>query len=273
MSQPALGRQISAMENELGIKLFIRSKSSLNLTPAGSMLRDEFTSLMIHYNEILQKVHAMGQGDSVRIRIGVLEGYDLGTLLPEFLKRCRSEYPNLMVELYTYSYAELNQKLLDRELDLLLTFQYDVQERPDVLFRPLWNVPMYFVYHRSVVDKERIPQSSGDQLLILNSPEDSPAAFALEQAACERMGVVLRYKLAERVNEQLFFVRQGYGCALLAGNSILRPDPSIIFEPREELTSVTLVGAWNIHTVNPGIHLCMDLLQTLLSQSEEIKHW
>lgn len=273
MSQPALGRQISAMEDELGVKLFLRSKNSLNLTPVGSMLRDEFTSLMVHYNDILQKVYAMGQDNSIHIRIGVLEGYGLGDLLPEFLRHCQSEFPNLMVELYAYSYAELNRRLLTGELDLLLTFQYDVQDRPDVLCRPLWEVPLYFAYHRGAVDKERMAQTPGDQLLILNSPEDSAAAFALEEAACERMGVVLRYKLARTVNEQLFFVRQGYGCALLAGNSNLRTDPAILFEPREALEPVTLVGAWNIHTVNPSIHLCMELIQTLLRGSEEAKGW
>ena len=70
--------------------------------------------------------------------------------------------------------------------------------------------------------------------------------------------------LAQTVNEQLFFVRQGYGCALLAGNSNLRTDPAIVFEALPELEPVTLVGAWIIHTVNPGVHLCLDLLHELL---------
>ena len=264
MSQPALGRQISAMEEELGVKLFLRGKNTLNLTPVGSMLRDEFTGLMVHYDDILQKVYAMGQQDSVHIRFGVLEGYGLGDLLPEFLRRCQADLPNLMVELYTYSFAELDRRLLSGELDLILTFQFDVQDRPDVLCRELCQVPQYFAYHRESVDRERMTQSPGDQLLILNSPEDSAAAFSMEKATFERMDVVFRTKLAQTVNEQLFFVRQGYGCALLAGNSNLRTDPAIVFEARPELEPVTLVGAWNIHTVNPGVHLCLDLLRRLL---------
>lgn len=82
ITQPALGRQISAMEDELGVKLFLRSKNSLSLTPTGSMLQKEFTSLITNYNEILQKIYAMGQDDSVRMRIGILEGYGLGDVLP-----------------------------------------------------------------------------------------------------------------------------------------------------------------------------------------------
>lgn len=271
ITQPALGRQISAMEEELGVKLFIRNKNSLSLTPVGAMLREEFTSLMVNYNEILQKIYAMGQDDSIRIRIGMLEGYGLGDILPKFLRLCRTDYPNLMVELFSYSYLELKKQLLEGKLDILLTFRHDLQEQPEILFRPLCDIPTYFAHHRDAVDKHQL--QTGDQLLILNSPEDSSAAFALDKAAYERMGLILRYKLAGSINEQLFFVRQGYGCAILAGNSNLRTDPAIEFHRRAELEPVTLAAAWHAHSTNPGIHAAINALSKLIEQSEERLAW
>jgi DNA-binding transcriptional LysR family regulator len=271
ISRPALGRQITAMEEELGVKLFVRGKTSMSLTPMGSMLRSEFTTLMVNYNEILQKIYAMGQEDSIRIRIGVLEGYGLGDVLPQFLNICQRDYPHLMVELSSHSYLELKRQLLAGELDLLLTFQHDLQEQPDILFRALCTIPTYFVHHRNAVDKLKMQE--GDQLLILNSPEDSSASFARDKAAYEQMGLILRYKLASHVSEQLFFVRQGYGCAILAGNCPLRTDPAIEFHRREELEPVNLVAAWNANTANPGIHLVVELLQKLIDQSEERTTW
>lgn len=38
ITQPALSRQINAMEEELGTRLFIREKKRLKLTPGGSVL-------------------------------------------------------------------------------------------------------------------------------------------------------------------------------------------------------------------------------------------
>lgn len=93
ITQPALGRQISAMEEELGVKLFLRNKNFLSLTPVGAMLRKEFTSLMVNYNEILQKIYAMGQEDSVHMRIGMLEGYGLGTFCRDFCICVRRSIP------------------------------------------------------------------------------------------------------------------------------------------------------------------------------------
>ena len=271
ITQPALGRQISAMEDELGVKLFLRSKNSLSLTPTGSMLQKEFTSLITNYNEILQKIYAMGQDDSVRMRIGILEGYGLGDVLPHFLRICQAEYPHLMVELFSHSYLSLNQQLLAGELDLILTFQHDLQEQPELIFRPLCQIPTYFAHHRDVVDLERM--KGGDQLLILNSPEDSAASFARDKAACQCMSLNLRYKLARYINEQLFFVRQGYGCAILAGNSNLRTDPAIEFHAKGELTPVTLAAAWRTGTSNPGIQTVIGILSELIAASDEVKAW
>ena len=276
MSQPALGRQISAMEDELGVKLFVRSKNSLLLTPVGSMLRDEFNTLMMQYNGILQKVHAMGTENSVLIRIGILEGYGLGDILPLFLRTCRQEHPHLMVDIVPMSYANLDKALLNNELDFILTFQHDVQDKPDILHREICKIPTYLAYHKDVVEQIREDRPQYDiwnQLFIFDSPEDSSADFALNLAACEKMGVTPRYKMVSGVNTQLFYVRQGYGCGLFGGNCNLRSDPAIIFEKRPELEPLTLVAAWNIHAVNPGIHLCVELLERLIGQSEEANNW
>lgn len=48
-----------------------------------------------------------------------------------------------MVELFSASYLELKQQLLEGELDIILTFRHDLQEQPDILFRPLREIPTY----------------------------------------------------------------------------------------------------------------------------------
>lgn len=276
MSQPALGRQISAMEDELGVKLFVRSKSALQLTPVGTMLRDEFNSLMMQYHGILQKVHAMGTENSVLIRIGILEGYGLGDILPIFLKECRQEHPQLMVDIIPLSYSKLNQGLLEGKLDFIITFSHDIQSIPDVLQRPLVDIPMYLAYHQDVVElrgENDLPYQVENQLFIFDSPEDSSGDFALNMACCEKLGFQPRYKMVEGVNAQLFYVRQGYGCGFFAGNCSLRSDSAIIFEKKPELEPLHLVAAWGIHASNPGLHLCVELLKRLIDESPEVQNW
>ena len=87
------------------------------------------------------------------------------------------------------------------------------------------------------------------------------------------MELNLRYKLARYINEQFFFVRQGYGCAILAGNSNLRTDPAIEFHPRAELAPVTLAAAWRTGASNPGIQTVIGILSKLIAASAETKTW
>lgn len=276
MSQPALGRQISAMEDELGTRLFIRSKGALQLTPAGMMLRDEFTTFMTQYHGIVQKVHALGTENSVLIRFGVLEGYGLGDILPRFLKACCHELPQLMVDLVPLSYQKLKQRLIDGTLDLALTFQHDVENMPDVIFRELSEIPVYLAYHHDMVDHPAEGEGKFDMenwLYAFDSPEDSSGDYAMNMAFCEKLGISPRYKIVDGINAQLFYVRNGYCAGFFAGNSNIRTDPAIIFEKKPELGSLRFVAAWGIHASNPGLHLCVELLKRLIDESPEIQSW
>lgn len=276
MSQPALGRQVSAMEDELGVRLFVRSKSALQLTPVGSMLRDEFNALMTQYHGILQKVHAMGTENSVLIRIGILEGYGLGDILPRFLNSCCKELPQLMVDLVPMSYGQMKQELIDGKLDFALTFQHDVENMPDVSYRVLMDIPVYLAYHRNMVEQKKdgeLEFRMGQWLYAVDSPEDSSGDFAMSMSFCEKLDIQPRYKMVDGVNAQLFYVRNGYCCGFLAGNSNLRCDPAIVFEKKTELEQFHFVAAWNIRTTNPAIHICVRLLKELMEQSEEPGCW
>uniref|UniRef100_UPI0038F724DA LysR family transcriptional regulator n=2 Tax=Bacillati TaxID=1783272 RepID=UPI0038F724DA len=46
VSQPALSRQIADLEDELGVKLFIRKPRQLTLTPAGQYLQEQAKEIL-----------------------------------------------------------------------------------------------------------------------------------------------------------------------------------------------------------------------------------
>ena len=55
ISQPALSKQITAIESELNMQLFIRSKKKVRLTPAGAVLLKEFPGIEEHYEDVVRK--------------------------------------------------------------------------------------------------------------------------------------------------------------------------------------------------------------------------
>lgn len=74
ISQPALSQQITAMEKELNMQLFIRSKGKLRLTPAGATFLEELPRYEAIFAEILKKAKFSNEGSYGMLRIGFLQG-------------------------------------------------------------------------------------------------------------------------------------------------------------------------------------------------------
>lgn len=55
MTQPPLSQQIQVLEEELGVKLFERTKRQVRLTPAGTVFLEESRSLVAQLEQSIKK--------------------------------------------------------------------------------------------------------------------------------------------------------------------------------------------------------------------------
>ena len=62
MTQPNVTKQIANLERELDVKLFLRTGRSVQLTPAGEMLKEECERLFALEADVLRKVRSARQG-------------------------------------------------------------------------------------------------------------------------------------------------------------------------------------------------------------------
>lgn len=60
-TQPALSRQIKALEDEIGQCLLERQANSIRLTPIGKALLREARELLQHADQVLERVRAAGR--------------------------------------------------------------------------------------------------------------------------------------------------------------------------------------------------------------------
>jgi len=118
MTQPALSRQIRALEDELGQCLLERQAHSIRLTPAGEALLREARDLLQRADRVLERVRAAGQ--SVRLRVGYAPSLASG-LLSAAVENFAQKHPNARVELFDLSTKELLAGLEDDSLDVVLT--------------------------------------------------------------------------------------------------------------------------------------------------------
>ncbi|NDV53980.1 LysR family transcriptional regulator [Yangia sp. PrR003] len=127
MSQPTLGRQVAALERELGLTLFERQGTGLRLTEAGMQLA-EHARAMGEAAERLSRV-ATGQQQDIagHVTITASEIYS-AWLLPQVLPRIRAAAPGLTIEILA---SNAIRDLRRREADIAL--RNARPEQPDLI--------------------------------------------------------------------------------------------------------------------------------------------
>jgi DNA-binding transcriptional LysR family regulator len=71
VAQPALSRQIRALEHEFGTPLLIRSPKGITLTLAGQVVLRSAETVLASFSRAIERARLAGQGLSGRCRIGV----------------------------------------------------------------------------------------------------------------------------------------------------------------------------------------------------------
>lgn len=118
LTQPALSRQIKALEEENGQCLLERQAHSIRLTPAGEALLREARELLQHADLVLERVRAAGRG--LRLRVGYAPSLAAG-ILTAAVECFTQTHPNARVELFDLSTAEMLAGLESGKLDVALT--------------------------------------------------------------------------------------------------------------------------------------------------------
>lgn len=98
IAQPAISRAVKELEEELGIVLLSRTRRSVRVTPAGSVLRHETESLLQRIEETTRRVRRIASGEEGELRLGYI-GPPTQGFLGRILKQFRERHPRVTVVL------------------------------------------------------------------------------------------------------------------------------------------------------------------------------
>lgn len=119
ISQPALSRTISALEQELGIQLFYRSSRSVTLTPAGRAFARECPRILDSFREGVDAARLAQQGFRGNIDIGILrDNLDAGAV--QIYQRMAQVHPQIHITFHEMSHSDLLRSLAVGEVDAII---------------------------------------------------------------------------------------------------------------------------------------------------------
>ncbi|QUS36263.1 LysR family transcriptional regulator [Falsirhodobacter algicola] len=118
--QPAISRQVSDLEEELGVRLFWRSTRDVRITIAGEILLREATEILAHEERARHLVQRAGEGRLGQLRIGFLSSA-AQKFLPSLVRKFAQAYPQVQVSLSEMTAAEQIDALQAGQLDVALS--------------------------------------------------------------------------------------------------------------------------------------------------------
>lgn len=118
LTQPAISHHISQLEEELGVSLFIRKKSGLELTPEGEIAVRYARRMNVLYNKLRKDLLDI-ENQPAKLCIGITHTAE-SNLTAEILARCSSETSGLSIMIVTDTINNLYARLENYELDLAI---------------------------------------------------------------------------------------------------------------------------------------------------------
>jgi DNA-binding transcriptional LysR family regulator len=141
ITQPALSRRMKSLEHQIGAELFVRSKTGVDLTPAGRRLLERSRFI----NEAFD-----GLGDARETQVPELRSVGFGMapgasllVLDMLVHAFHVQLPHQVLHLVEGVASEMCDKVLDGELQIALIS--GAIRSPHFESEVVWKEPMYFV--------------------------------------------------------------------------------------------------------------------------------
>jgi DNA-binding transcriptional LysR family regulator len=146
-TQPTIGRQVAGLEEELGVTLFERVGTRLELTSSGLELLEHLRAMGDAANRT--SLVAAGQSESVEGNVSITASEAIAAyLLPPILETLRRNHPGITLELVITNEA---RDLHRREADIAI--RNFAPEHPDLIARQIRVTTAHFYAASSYIER------------------------------------------------------------------------------------------------------------------------
>ena len=142
ISQPAISKSISKLEDSLGLSLFTRSSRGVQLTCEGEVLFEHVREAFEALDRGEQELKRIQEFDIGHLRIGVSNTLCKYILLP-YLKTFVDQYPHMRVTIESQATAQTLARLEQQKIDLGLVAEPSLKK--ELSFIPVMDIQDIFV--------------------------------------------------------------------------------------------------------------------------------
>lgn len=271
LAQPSLTRQIHNLEEELGVRLFDRSRNQVSLTDEGRSFLVDARRLLSLSLESVKSVQKLSRGESGQLNLGYLFRFNFD-LLPAALIQFSHSCPDVAVNLFDMPPGAQIQALENRKIDLGFVGLRPMsrREKSDPL---TWSC---ITHHEVVVvlptdhplaKKRAIDIADLRALYFVSmSEEQHPGSREWLTAICQRGGFTPRVlQDVETEPGLLTFVAEGLGVTLARKHMKNLPHHGVVFRELSPPAQADYWIAWHRENQSKALHEFTEIVKQSIS--------
>lgn len=261
--QPAVSKQIAALERELGFELFSRTKRRVELTPAGAAFVPEIRDILARIDRAVEHARDAAKGYVGNLAVGFI-GPAMDSVLPRILPMYRERYPEVRISLDELTTAAQLTRLRDGSLDIgLLRLPIDDTQ---VEVRPILAERMVIALHENdpLTQKPAVEMTDVVSAPFVMIPRSEEAGLHDTTVALCRMAGFSPTVVQEArgLHSLLGLVAAGMGVTLVPESVENLARAGVVYRPiADSHARLELAVAWPVKSVSRPAELLLEMLE------------
>jgi DNA-binding transcriptional LysR family regulator len=265
LSQPPLSRQIHDLEDEVGTKLFVRSKSGMRLTEAGRTFLKEARSILAQSQRAVQLAQAASRGEAGHLEIAyAVEGFE--PVLLRVIRLFRRLFPMVELGIREMQYHQQVQELIHQRIDLGYVGIRFPELESELVFECVRKAPFLVALppEHPLAKQRRLSLSALANEKFISIRRTAPAYHSLFVSHCRSAGFMpeIAREEADGALSLLGLVSAGFGVALVPETFQQILPVEVEFRPfRPSIPTFDFHIAWRRDNQSSVLHAFLEMLR------------
>lgn len=267
ITQPAFSRNIAALEEEIGFKLFVRSKQNgLRVTPAGLELYNGILKLEKEFELLKDRAARINRGEEGELVIATLSGSCMDSVTMGTIRKFQETYPRVRIQLHSHPFRKLIESVEQGESDICFMLNSAVKERKNLLYEDVFMVENYLVVPSTLhCDSDTVYSLKDFENEYFILSEDAAEFNELLEEACRRAGFEPKTKMAPDFETKMLWAEFGEGLAINSREHYIKNSAFVDFVKVKEILSEGYAMVWQKDNYNPAIALFYSMFGEIMS--------
>ena len=266
-SQSTVSRQISLLEEELGIRLFVRGNNYLRLTPAGVAMLQTFQEMEHFFRQRFSEALLLNEGKEGTLRMGFYCNMQVESFLGQMIYKFQETYPGIVLDFGCAPNGSLDSFIRSDFFDVVFLHDFDEMNDTEFLCERMCYTDQFLVYgaNHPLAQKADVSFVDFKDETFWRIKDRCGISYVRNQEKIFRYYGIEEWKTAELANidSALLNIRLGKGVMFLdAMTWDINEMYYRILKLPEEISKVGINVAWHKNNLNPAISLFVNQFMT-----------